>query len=341
MRGRSTTCSRTPATFCSTRATPRGRSAPTSTAIPLQGDPYATFLLGIVSGSSNYPLYPWWRQPYTALFVNDDWKVSRRLTLNLGLRYDITPFAHEKWNRQNGPFDPNASSGITIPAGALAALRANGVPESQVTNIANLKGSITFAGKNGVGNTPATLKKKNIGPRFGFAYQLERQARDARRLRAVLSAIRTTTSSRPPATAPAPISSTRWIAAVRRSPTSSATPIRPASACRPGPAPGAVTFAGKNNNWFDAGAVIPKVWSFSYGFQYQVSRGFYPGSVLCGQPQLRPDHAEGLQHPEPGFPQDMQHLRRRKPDLLQPDRAQPVPGCAGLPRDQLLHLDDD
>ncbi len=46
------------------------------------------------------------------------------------------------------------------------------MPESQIANIANMKGSITFAGKNGVGSTPAQLNKKNIGPRFGFAYQL-------------------------------------------------------------------------------------------------------------------------------------------------------------------------
>ena len=86
---------------------------------------YATFLLGIVSGSSNYPLFPWWRQPYTAFYVNDDWKVSRRkLTLNLGLRYDLTPFAHEKWNRKNGPFDPNVQAAASaIPAAALSALQ--------------------------------------------------------------------------------------------------------------------------------------------------------------------------------------------------------------------------
>ena len=39
-------------------------------------------------------------------------------------------------------------------------------------NLANLKGSITFAGVNGVGSTPAQLNKKNFGPRMGFAYQV-------------------------------------------------------------------------------------------------------------------------------------------------------------------------
>ena len=56
------------------------------------GDGYASFLLGIAGGavdnfsSSNYPLFPWWKQMYYAPYFTDDWKVSRRLTLNLGVR---------------------------------------------------------------------------------------------------------------------------------------------------------------------------------------------------------------------------------------------------------------
>ena len=41
----------------------------------------------------------------------------------------------------NGAFDPKAKSGIVVPADALAALKANGVPDSQINNLANLKGS--------------------------------------------------------------------------------------------------------------------------------------------------------------------------------------------------------
>ena len=236
-----------------------------------QGDGYATFLLGIVSGSSNYPLYPWWRQPYVALYVNDDWKVSRRLTLNLGMRYDITPFAHEKWNRQNGPFDPNAPAGITIPASALAALKANGVPDSQINNLANLKGSITFAGVNGVGSTPATLKKKNFGPRFGFAYQLSEKLvmRGGAGLyysdpnndifqtagySTSTNIVNTLDNGRTP------------IPNILNNPYPNGISVPTGSSA------GALTFLGKNNSWFDSSAVIPKVWSFSYGFQYQVSK---------------------------------------------------------------------
>uniref|UniRef100_Q028H0 TonB-dependent transporter Oar-like beta-barrel domain-containing protein n=1 Tax=Solibacter usitatus (strain Ellin6076) TaxID=234267 RepID=Q028H0_SOLUE len=236
-----------------------------------QGDPYATFLLGIVSGSSNYPVYPWWRQPYTALFVNDDWKVSRKLTLNLGLRYDITPFAHEKHNRQNGAFDPNAKSGIVVPADALAALKANGVPDSQINNLANLKGSITFAGVNGVANTPATLKKKNFGPRFGFAYQLGEKLV----MRGGFALYFSDPNNDIFQTAGYSTSTS-----IVNSLDGGRTPITnilsnpyPNGISLPtGSSAGTLTFAGKNNNWFDTGAVIPKTWSFSYGFQYQATR---------------------------------------------------------------------
>jgi hypothetical protein len=56
------------------------------------GDAFADFLLGYASSAS---LSKWaklnFRTRYTHLFVQDDWRVSRRLTLNLGLRYELSP----------------------------------------------------------------------------------------------------------------------------------------------------------------------------------------------------------------------------------------------------------
>ena len=236
-----------------------------------QGDGYATFLLGIVSGSSNYPLYPWWRQPYAALYLNDDWKVGRRLTLNLGIRYDLTPFAHEKHERQNGPFDPDVKSGISVSASALTALQTAGIPASQIANLANLKGSLTFAGVNGIDGTPATLKKKNFGPRFGFAYQLKERLvmRGGAGLyysdpnndifqtagfSTSTSIVNSLDSGRTP------------ISNILNNPYPNGINVPTGSSA------GTLTFAGKNNNWFDSSALTPKVWMFSYGFQFQMTK---------------------------------------------------------------------
>jgi hypothetical protein len=236
----------------------------------VEGDGYASFLLGIVSGSSNYPLFPWWKQWYTGLYINDDWKVSRRLTLNLGLRWDLTPFAHEKWNRQNGAFDPNVSAGIQVPTAALDALRAANVPASQIANLQNLKGGLTFAGVNGVPNTPAQLNKKNFGPRFGFAYQLSQKLvmrggaglyygnpnNDIFKTSGFSTSTSITTSldnGRTPV------------------PNVLSNPYPNGISVPTGAGRGPQTFVGQNPSWFDYNAVIPKVWSFSFGFQYQVT----------------------------------------------------------------------
>src|ERR1043166_7402082 len=136
------------------------------------GDGYASFLIGGVSGSTNYPLFPWWKQHYGAIYANDDWKVSRRLTLNLALRYDLNQPSYEKWNRMNGPFDPNVASPVKIDPAIIPSLQAAGVPANQIANLQNLKGGITFAGVNGVPRTESPMRKKNFGPRFGLAYQL-------------------------------------------------------------------------------------------------------------------------------------------------------------------------
>jgi hypothetical protein len=246
------------------------------------GDGYASFLLGLVGGSSNYPLFPWWKQWYVAPYVNDDWKVSRRLTLNLGLRLDLNYPVTEKWNRLNGPFNPTVASPIASMAAANTAGLIAGIPASlpsayasQLTqayqNLANLKGGLTFAGVNGVPSRPVPLMKNNWGPRVGFAYQ----AREKLVVRGGFgeyfsdptndwfqtngfststSLVNSNDGGRIP------------IANVLSNP-------YPNGILRPtGSSLGAATFVGRNPSWFDTGFQVPSVWQFSLGFQYQVTK---------------------------------------------------------------------
>jgi hypothetical protein len=220
----------------------------------ISGDPYATFLLGIPEGNSNYPLFPWWKQWYLAPYFMDDWKVSRRLTLNLGLRLDFNYPVHEKWNRMNGPFDPNVTTTVDGPNGPLT-----------------LKGGLTFAGVNGIPDTPAKLRKNNWQPRFGAAYQLSGKLVMRGGVGLYYSNFnndffQTAGFSTNTDLVNSLDSKRTFIPNVLSNPF-------PNGIQRPtGSSLGPLTFVGNNSNWFDSNYRIPKVWSFSFGFQYQVTQ---------------------------------------------------------------------
>ena len=80
------------------------------------------------------------------IFFQDDWKVSSKLTLNIGLRWEIDYPRWESNNRQSG-FDLYA-----------------------VNPVSNTPGVINFAGIDGVGKYSHDFDPNNFGPRFGFAW---------------------------------------------------------------------------------------------------------------------------------------------------------------------------
>lgn len=123
-------------------------------AVATQGFGMATFLLGTVSGGSiSHDPIPASSSVYYALYVQDDWKVNSRLTLNLGLRYDVDLPRTERYNRYSY-FDISAPSPIA----------------GRVAQYPNLRGAMRFV--NGDNRYQVPVDRNNFSPRFGFAYRL-------------------------------------------------------------------------------------------------------------------------------------------------------------------------
>jgi hypothetical protein len=133
--------------------------SPAATAIPGEvfsgnqtGYSFASYLLGIVdSGFLNAPSSTGSRSQYYALFFQDDFKVSDRLTLNLGLRWEYEPRFTEAANRMSS-FDFNAVD-----------------PKS------GLKGAYSYTGDCSVCNHANSFGRSSgamFGPRIGFAYRV-------------------------------------------------------------------------------------------------------------------------------------------------------------------------
>jgi hypothetical protein len=119
-----------------------------------QGSGFASFLLGIpASGNVEHTFAIASASEYYGLYLQDDWKLSRRLTLNIGLRYDVDVPRTERYNRLSY-FDIDAPSPIA----------------GRVPGLANLRGAMRFATPDHRRQTPTDFN--NWGPRFGFALQV-------------------------------------------------------------------------------------------------------------------------------------------------------------------------
>jgi hypothetical protein len=144
------------------------------------GNDFADFLLGYANQYQESALQDkgLWDNKSTALYAQDNWKVSPKLTLNLGVRWDGIPHTYEENNRGSN-FYPNlynpANAAVILPSGNISPTS----PGLGTSPNPILKGyqfylnGIGLAGQNGI---PAGMVDNywgNIAPRVGFAYDLE------------------------------------------------------------------------------------------------------------------------------------------------------------------------
>lgn len=124
------------------------------TASNTQGNAIASMLLGWGTGG-NYHIDPWSASAsqYFGFYVQDDWKITRKLTLNIGLRYDFDIPRTERYDRLSW-FDFGAASPLA----------------GKVPQYPNLKGQFNFTNKDN--RSPLDRDMNNLQPRFGFAYAL-------------------------------------------------------------------------------------------------------------------------------------------------------------------------
>jgi hypothetical protein len=120
-----------------------------------EGNAFASFLLGAPSGG-NVPvnLFPHYYWDFVAPWIQDDWRINNKLTLNLGFRWDFNSPVHEEQNRLNYAFDTTLVNPVSARVGQPVI------------------GGIQFLGVNGAPNTPWKYDKNNWQGRVGAAFQL-------------------------------------------------------------------------------------------------------------------------------------------------------------------------
>jgi len=142
-----------------------------TSAAPTIGGEIASFLLGVPGGSMSRSGNYAQQENYWGLYIQDDIRVTRKLTVNLGVRYELETPMTERFNRsvahfaydQPSPIEAQARANYTSP-----------IPELPLSQF-HLRGGLTFAGVDGNPRGLWIGEKNNFMPRIGLAYQFSQK----------------------------------------------------------------------------------------------------------------------------------------------------------------------
>ena len=253
------------------------------------GSSVASMLLGFPdSGSIAWNDSIFRSRPYYAVYVQDDWRVSNRFTLNLGLRYDVQIPWLERYNRENRGWDPSTKSPVSdqviarwnqLKAQYDAANPGAKYPYPSAPSV--LTGGFVFPGVNGQPRRLYDTDWKQFQPRLGFAYQLFKKTV----IRGGVGVYNISTTQG--GTTTGFQQSTGYTASVDGgvTPSSSGTLSGPYSLVNPFPngilAPtgsslGILTNIGNGVSYDPPGFTVPRTYQYSFGFQQEL-----PGKIVA------------------------------------------------------------
>jgi hypothetical protein len=143
------------------------------------GNDFADFLLGYATSYTEQGVQDagYWNSKSFGLYAQDNWRVTKRLTVNLGLRWDGIPHTYELNDRMSN-FYPNLYDPSKRPVYLADGTISPSSPGLITSPNPILKGvqfygnGVGIAGKNGIPNGLVNNYWTNFGPRVGFAYDL-------------------------------------------------------------------------------------------------------------------------------------------------------------------------
>ncbi len=236
-----------------------------------EGNSIASMLLGLPSsGSDNIGPTAFYSNKYFAEYAQDDWKVTPKLTFNLGIRYDLQPYYVERHNRADYAF--NTTTVNPVDSMLTTTTLVTGAPIHDL-------GGPTFLGVNGNPRRAYSTNLGEIQPRVGFAYAVRNdlvirggfgemfQQTDAFPNQSGFSASTNLTNS--PDGGKTPIN---WNAATGCCYGGNLSDPFPTITQPTGSSLGLLTGLGNGASYLNPHFQIPNVWQFSLGIEQQLTR---------------------------------------------------------------------